>query len=379
MSRWTNFFLGALTLVVPLVAAQAQQTAPATADAKGPPAGFVAPAEPKPDENNAQRGKTQPGNNAPFWRDVKGQAGFTTLPGLENGVLIQPVAAYPGAAPTTAGEAWRQVRNQWIIPYGGSLFFLVLLAIGVFYWRHGPFGHADESSDTGRKVERFTYFERAAHWSNATCFVILAVSGLVMAFGRFILLPLMGSTLFGWLTYALKTAHNLVGPLFAVSLIIVIITFIRDNLPAKGDLNWLLKAGGMFSGNEVASHRFNAGEKVIFWGGVFALGLTVVGSGLVLDKLIPGVAYTRGSMQIAHIIHAVAAVLMMTLFLGHIYLGTIGMKGAFNAMRTGVVDDAWAKEHHEHWHADVVAGKIARVRTPEKASPADAARPAAQV
>ncbi len=381
MPRCTKLFLGALALALPLAGTQAQQAPPAAADAKGPPAGFVAPAEPKPDESNAQRNKTQPGNNAPFWRSVKSQEGFTTLPGLEKGLLIQPVVDYPGSAPTTAGEAWRNVRNQWIIPYGGALFFLAALAIGLFYWRHGPFGHAEGGgvSEGTKKIERFTYFERAAHWSNATAFVILAVSGLVMAFGKFILLPLMGPTLFGWLSYALKTAHNFAGPLFAVSLVVVIVTFIRDNLPAKGDLTWLLKGGGMFSGNEVPSHRFNAGEKVIFWGGVFVLGLTVVGSGLVLDKLVPGIADTRGNMQVAHMVHAIAAVLMMTLFLGHIYLGTIGMKGAFNAMRTGIVDDAWAKEHHEHWHADVVAGKIPRVRTPDSAAPADTARPAAQV
>jgi formate dehydrogenase subunit gamma len=345
----------------------------------GPPAGFVAPPEPRPDESNAQRGKTQPGNNAPFWRAVRDSADNTnSTPGAEPDPLIQGFVQYPGSRFTNAGEAWRQVRNDWIIPYGGSLFFLVALAIALFYWRHGPFGH--DTPQTGRKIERFTYFERAAHWSNATAFVILAVSGLVMAFGKFVLLPVMGLTLFGWLTYALKTAHNFAGPLFAVSLLVVLVTFVRDNLPAKGDLTWLLKGGGMFSGQEVPSHRFNAGEKVIFWVGVFALGLVVVGSGLVLDKLVPGFAYTRGNMQIAHIIHAVAAVLMMTLFLGHIYLGTIGMKGALDAMRTGVVDDAWAKEHHEHWHADVVAGKIPRLRTPGAALAADApARPAAQI
>jgi formate dehydrogenase subunit gamma len=367
MPRWTHSILSTLALALPLALAHAQQAAPAAADAKGPPAGFVAPAEPKPDENNAQRSKTQPGNNAPFWRAATQQEGFTTLPGLEKGVLIQPVAAYPGASPTTAGEAWRQVRNLRIIPYGGALFFLVAVAIGLFYWRRGPFGHAGGGAASAPKIERFT------------CFVILAVSGLVMAFGKFILLPFIGATLFGWLTFALKTAHNFAGPLFAVSLVVVIVTFIRDNLPAKGDLTWLAKGGGLLGGEEVPSHRFNAGEKVIFWAGVFLLGLTVVGSGLVLDKLIPNLGYGRGTMQVAHLVHATAALLMMTLFLGHIYIGTIGMKGALDAMRSGVVDDAWAKEHHAHWHADVVAGKIPRVRTAGAASPPDAARPAAQV
>ena len=87
--------------------------------------------------------------------------------------------------------------------------------------------------DTGRVIERFTYFERAAHWSVAISFVVLAVSGVVMAFGKSFLLPIIGGTLFGWLTYALKTAHNFAGPLFAVALLVFIVTYLRDNLPAS--------------------------------------------------------------------------------------------------------------------------------------------------
>jgi formate dehydrogenase subunit gamma len=255
------------------------------------------------------------------------------------------------------------VRNRWIIPYGGAMILLMLVAIGLFYWRRGPMG--GHVPDTGRKIERFTYLERAAHWSVAITFVVLAVSGLVMAFGKFFLLPIIGGTLFGWLTYALKTAHNFAGPVFAVALVVLIVAYVRDNLPRAEDLKWLAKGGGMFGGHEVPSHRFNAGEKFIFWGGVFLLGLTVVGSGLVLDKLVPGLAYMRGDMQIAHMIHGAASVLMMALFCGHIYLGTIGMKGAYQGMRTGYVDEAWAKEHHELWYDDIKAGKIPAQRSRE--------------
>ena len=353
-------------------AARAQQpSAPAEAGkVAAPPANFVAPAEPKPDETNAQRGKSQPGNNAPFWRAVResgNQQGTTSLPGAEMGMLIQPFVQYPGSRFTTAGEAWREVRNRWIIPYGGALLLIVGVAIGLFYWRKGAIGGHERN--TGRTIERFTPFERAAHWTNASAFVVLAVSGLVMAFGKFFLLPVIGGTLFGWLTYALKTAHNFAGPVFAVSLLVVFVTFIRDNLPRQGDLQWLLKGGGLLGEHEVPSHRFNAGEKVIFWGGVLVLGLITVGSGLVLDMLVPGIAYTRGNMQIAHMIHAVAAVLMMCMFLGHIYIGTIGMKGAWSAMRTGHVDEAWAREHHELWADDVRAGKIPAQRSTPAASP----------
>ena len=322
------------------------------------------------EQTNAERDKVQPGNNAPMWRDVgKGVAGYSSLPvreAPEAGVLIQPFVEYPGSRLTNAGEAWRQVRNNWIIPYGGSLLFIVALAIAIFYWRKGEIPL--HGTPTGRQIERFTPFERAAHWSNAIAFVILSISGLVMAFGKFILQPVIGDTLFGWLTYALKNAHNFAGPLFAVSLVVVFFTFVKDNLPAKGDLVWLLKGGGILSGKEVPSHRFNAGEKVVFWGGVFLLGAVVVASGFVLDKIVPGMVYERGTMQVAHMVHAVATVLMMAMFLGHIYIGTIGMEGAYGAMRTGYVDETWAKEHHELWHADIQAGKIPAHRSPEPGS-----------
>ena len=313
-------------------------------------------------QTSGERDKVQPGNNAPMWRQVgAGATGYSSLPTPEAGNLIQPFVQYPGSRLTNAGDAWRQVRNNWIIPYGGAALLIVLGAIAVFYWRKGSM--ALHGAETGRKIERFTPLERSAHWANAITFCILAVSGLVMAFGKFVILPVIGATLFGWLSFALKNAHNFAGPVFAVSLVVVIVTFVRDNLPRPEDMRWLLTAGGMFGGKEVASHRFNAGEKVLFWAGVFLLGLVVVVSGLVLDKLLPSMVYERGTMQIAHMVHAVATVLMMAMFLGHIYMGTIGMQGAYKAMRTGYVDETWAKEHHELWLDDIQSGKIPAQRS----------------
>lgn len=369
MKRWIPKMAGSVVLAcAALLPVQAQTPAgaapPPAATNNGPPAGFVAPAEPRPDESNAERAKSQPGNNAPNWRAVRESGtnpGFTTLPGAEKGVLIQPFVQYPGSRLTTAGEAWRQVRNQWLIPYGGSLILLVGIAVGLFYWRTGPMG--GHEADTGRLIERFTYLERAAHWSVAGTFVVLALSGVVLAFGKFFLLPVLGATLFGWLSYALKFAHNFVGPLFAVSLVVFALIYIKDNFPSAGDLGWLVKGGGMLSGNPVPSGRFNAGEKFIFWAGVIVLGLTVAGSGLVMDLLVPGWGETRGQMQVAHLIHATAAVLMVALFIGHIYMGTVGVKGALDAMRTGYVDEGWAKEHHGLWHDDVKSGKVPAIRS----------------
>jgi formate dehydrogenase subunit gamma len=216
---------------------------------------------------------------------------------------------------------------------------------------------------TGRLVERFTSFERSAHWANAIAFSILATSGLVMAFGKFFLLPVIGSTLFGWLSFALKNVHNFAGPLFTVSLLIVIFTFMRDNLPAKGDLNWFLQGGGLLAGHEIKSGRFNGGEKVTYWGGVFVLGLVAVASGLFLDKLLPGIGYERSSMQIALMVHAVSNLAMVCMFLGHIYMGTVGTKDAYEGMRSGYVDEGWAKEHHSLWLEDIKSGKMPAQRS----------------
>jgi formate dehydrogenase subunit gamma len=330
-------------------------------------------------QTNGERAKVQPGNNAPMWRQVgSGVAGTSSLPrsqAPEAGTLIQPFVRYPGSRLTNAGEAWREVRNNWIIPYGGSLLLLVIGAIALFHWRIGPMKVKDEP--TGRLILRFSYMERSAHWANAIAFCALAISGVVMAFGKFFLLPVIGTTVFGWLAYLMKNVHNFSGPVFTVSLLVVIVTFVGDNLPAKGDLNWVLKGGGIFSGQEIKSGRFNAGEKITFWGGVFVLGLIVVASGLFMDKLIPGLVYERASMQVAHMVHAVSNIAMLCMFLGHIYMGTAGTKGAYQAMRTGYVDESWAREHHALWYDEVQSGKVPSHRS--VTGPAGAAPSTVQV
>jgi formate dehydrogenase subunit gamma len=200
-----------------------------------------------------------------------------------------------------------------------------------------------------------------------------------MAFGKFFMLPLMGKQLFGPLTYLLKTLHNFFGPLFTVSLIVVAITFIKDEFPRKGDLNWLIKLGGVFNkeGGEPPTYRFNAGEKVVYWLGVIALGFFIVSSGLSLDKLLP-IEYTRQVMQWSHMFHATAAVFMICLIGFHIYLGTVGVKGAYTAMRHGYVDEAWAQEHHGYWYEDLREGRIPVQRSQQHGAvdSAETARPA---
>lgn len=313
-------------------------------------------------QSQAERSKDQPGNLAPTWRLItEGGEHSSSFSAPESGVLIQAKQQFPGQArATTAGEAWRQYRNGPLTKYGGWLLILAISGAAVMYLIRGPVQLKE--ARTGRLIERFTPVERMVHWTVAISFLILALSGLTMLFGKYILMPLFGHALFGWLAYACKTIHNFVGPVFTVSIIVFFMIYVRDNLPAAADIKWLAQLGGIRGREHASAGRFNAGEKLWFWAGLVVLGLIVSASGFVLDMLMPGVAYTRGNMQIANVIHLVAAVLMTGMAVAHIYIGTIGMEGAYEAMRTGYVDETWAKEHHDLWYEDTQYGTVPRKR-----------------
>jgi formate dehydrogenase subunit gamma len=294
-------------------------------------------------QEQSARQQTQPGNNAPVWRDVRGGDNpyqTTQVRGVESSVLMQP-----------AGETWRQLRNGPITIYGGWLIVAVMILIGAFYSLKGPIKLHDQP--TGRRLLRFGAWDRMVHWGAAISFVLLAVTGIVILFGKHILLPVFGYTLFAWLAILAKNIHNFVGPVFAFCTVLMFFTFVKDNLPKLHDLEWVAKAGGLFSGKHVPSGRFNAGEKAWFWGGVTLLGIVVSVTGFVLN--FPNFEQGRELMQQANVIHAIAAIVFMTLALGHIYMGTIGVEGAYESMRTGYVDEAWAKEHHELWYQEAIA------------------------
>ena len=318
-------------------------------------------------QNQAERTRDQPGNLAPTWRIVKeGTKNFSSLPDPEAGILIQPKAQFPGQArATTAGEAWRNYRNGPLTHFGGWLLIVAVLGILAFFLVVGSIRLKEPK--TGRLIERFTSLERAVHWTVAITFVTLAVSGLLMLFGKYVVLPLFGHTIFGMLAYLLKNIHNFVGPVFAVSIVVFFVLYVKDNFPQRGDLGWLARAGGAIGKTPAHAGRFNAGEKLWFWGGLVFLGLIVSASGFALDMIFPGIEQSRSNMQIANVVHLVATVLMASLSLAHIYIGTIGMEGAYDAMRHGYVDDTWAMEHHDLWYEDIVSGKVPRVRTQEGA------------
>lgn len=295
-------------------------------------------------QEQVQRQTTQPGNNAPVWREVrKGESPYQTtqVRGVETNILVQP-----------GGETWRRIRNGPITLYGGALLIAIVLLIFAFYRWKGALKLHDKP--TGRLIERFSDWERIVHWSTAISFVILAVSGIVMLFGKYVILPMFGYTLFSWLAVISKNLHNFVGPLFMFCTLVMFVTFARDNLWRKIDFNWFAKAGGLLSGKHVPSGRYNAGEKAWFWFGVTLLGIVSSASGLVLD--FPNFDQGRFVMQWANAVHAISAVLFIGLSLTHIYIGTIGAEGAYESMRLGLVDETWAKEHHQIWYEEVKAG-----------------------
>ena len=338
VTRWaarSALALAVLFLSFGLASAQQQPAQQGAAQQPGAAEGQAA---------QAQRQQTQPLNNAPVMRDIRsGDVNpyqTTQVRGIETNVLIQ-----------TEGETWRRIRNGPVIVYGGWLFVLVVAAIAVFYWRRGRIMLHEPK--TGRYLVRFNAWERTVHWAAAISFVILAVSGLIMLFGKYVVLPLMGYTLFSVLASLSKTLHNFVGPLFTVSIVLMFLTYVKDNLPQRGDWLWVKKFGGLLSGEHVPSWRFNAAEKSWFWFGVVLLGLVMSVTGFILD--FPNFEQGRSIMQQTWIIHAVAGVIFMTLSLGHIYLGTIGMEGAYDTMRHGIADETWAKEHHEYWYHEEMA------------------------
>ncbi len=281
-------------------------------------------------------------NNPPKWSDVEQKAQYASVPGREMNVLVED-----------NGQAWRAMRNGPVTFYGGILLLIVPTLLLLFFFIKGPFKLND--SPTGRLVERFNSAERMTHWTVAISFVLLAITGIVILFGKYVLLPILGATVFSTISLIGKNIHNFVGPLFIFSLIVMFFMFVKDNFFSGEDFTWLAKMGGLLSGNHTPAGRFNGGEKAWFWIGVVILGLVSGASGLIM--LFPNWDSARELMAQANLLHAGSAILFATLAFAHIYLGTIGTDGAYQAMREGYVDETWAKEHHSLWYDEVKAGK----------------------
>ena len=284
-------------------------------------------------------------NNPPAWGQASEMRQYASVPGVDTNVLIQG-----------AGREWRAFRNGILTQAGGWILVGALAVMLLLYLLKGPFRL--HGAPTGRLIERFNAVERASHWVMAVSFVLLAITGIIIFWGKHIVLPWLGYTGFSWLTVVSKNIHNFVGPLFIFSLLVMFLVYVRDNLWRDGDLRWVTHFGGMFSGKELPSGRFNGMEKLWFWVGIVILGTIMSVTGLILD--FPNWNQGREVMQQSNVIHIIAGVVFIAGAFGHIYMG-IATEGAYRGMRDGYVDETWAREHHSLWYEEVKAG-----RRPEK-------------
>lgn len=260
--------------------------------------------------------------------------GRVTIPDRKEGVLIQP-----------AGQDWRhfhEVTLRWI---GGIAILGMLILLIAFYLVRGMVRL--KSGRSGRMIVRFSAFERFVHWMTATCFIVLAITGLNITFGRPLLMPLMSPEAFTAWSEAAKYAHNFVSFPFTIGVVLIFLMWIAGNIPNRVDVEWVKAGGGIVGDAHPPSYRFNAGQKMIYWIVVLGGAASAI-SGYILMFPFSG-DLTVSGMQTAQMVHSIVAVLFVAAMLAHIYIGSIGMEGAFEAMGTGEVDVNWAREHHNLW------------------------------
>ena len=267
--------------------------------------------------------------------------GRIDIPDTKAAVLIQP-----------AGRTW-DYFHEVLLHWGGAIVILGMIVIlGAAFLFMGRLRIT--AGRSGKKIVRFKAFERFSHWLTAVSFVALGLTGLNITFGKIVLLPLIGPEAFSNVSEAAKYVHNFTSFAFVAGLILIAVIFFRDNLFEKVDADWIKQGGGFIKSRHAPAGRFNLGEKLVYWLSL-AAGVAVSASGFLL--LFPFFGTDIADMQLAQVIHAVVAVLFIALILGHIYIGTLGMEGAFEAMGTGEVDLNWAKEHHDRWLAQQLASE----------------------
>lgn len=319
----------------------------------------------------AQQSGTVPGqslggaSDAEIWRALRqGESGMVSIPDKKSGVLIQ-----------SEGENWRAIRNGPLSTYGvwGMLGMIILLAL--FFVVRGRI--RIEAGPSDARIERFNGLERFTHWLMATSFIILAVTGLNMLYGRYFLPDVLGPEAFSLITLWGKIGHNYLAFAFMLGVIMAFFLWIGHNLPSRHDIVWLLKAGGMFTkGTHPPARKFNAGQKVIFWIVILG-GISISLSGITLlfpfethffehtfrflasigiDGLFgypfPVEVTPLQEQQLAQLWHGAVGLILIIVIIAHIYIGTLGMEGAFDAMGSGQVDENWAREHHSLWVAE---------------------------
>lgn len=274
-------------------------------------------------------------------REVDGRV---SIPNQNAGVLIQP-----------AGRDWRAFHQDTMTLIGAVAVLGIVAVLVLFYLVRGRIRIA--AGPSGRTIQRFNGFERFVHWLTASTFVVLAISGLNITFGKTLLLPLLGHEAFTSLSYVLKYAHNFLAFPFMLGVALMLVIWIADNIPNGTDAKWFAAGGGLVGHGHPPAKRFNAGQKLIFWTVVLGgIALSVTGFLLLFPLQFTNIA----GMQLANIIHGVVGLLMIAVILAHIYIGSVGMEGAFDAMGSGQVDLNWAREHHSLWVEEQAAkGRVA--------------------
>jgi formate dehydrogenase subunit gamma len=260
--------------------------------------------------------------------------GRISIPDTMASSLIQP-----------AGRDWRDFHRSKLPIIGGVAILGMFLLLAIFLMVRGRI--RVDHGFSGTKLLRFASFERFTHWLTASCFVVLALSGLNISFGRILILPLFGAEAFATMSGYAKIAHDYLAFPFMLGLVIMFLIWIKDNIPGKLDWQWIKQGGGILAnGKHPPAKRFNAGQKGIFWIVVIGGALMSVSGWFMLFPYLPANVTT---LQIWTVVHAVIAMLFIAVMLAPVYIGSVGMEGAFDAMGTGEVDLNWAKEHHSLW------------------------------
>jgi formate dehydrogenase subunit gamma len=320
-----------------------------------------------------------------IWRDIRYDTADAT-------------ASNRGPAATTliqdGGMAWLDFRSGPLKLYGGGLLLATLGLLAAFFLIrgririHGP--------RTGRTITRFKAIERFGHWLLGGSFIALAITGLLVLFGRVAVIPLLGHEAWAPVALASKWVHNNVAWPFMIALVLVFVMWVAHNLPRLDDLRWLARGGGLLGGGHVPARKFNAGQKGIFWA-VIVGGASLSVSGIALlfpfeislfaptfDKInatglpqavgygpLPTVLSPQEEMQLSAAWHAIVAFVLIAIAMAHIYIGSVGMEGAYDAMGDGEVEEQWALEHHSIWAEEAIAERDGRRAPDAPGTPAE--------
>jgi len=332
---------------------------------------FASDTVPPADAVKASSGGQVPGNwsgnlsDAEIWRQIRrGVQGTVSIPDKKAAVLVQ-----------SDGDAMRAIRNGYVSRYGIWVPGAMIGLLALFYLFRGRI--AIEGGPSDKTIERFNVLERFVHWLTASSFIVLALTGLNLMFGRYFMPALIGKDAFATFTHYGKLSHHFVAFSFMVGLTLMFLMWVKDNIPSRVDMEWMFQAGGLLSKDKhPPSERFNAGQKLIFWF-VIVAGLSMTFTGLILvfpfaltplGEFVsviwnfgigtPGELTPLQVSQIALIWHGIVALAFIAVIIAHIYIGTAGMEGAIDAVGTGQVDLNWAKQHHNLWVEQQTGEKV---------------------